>query len=158
MNNLANIREVLANSPARQVKPGIEVWDLNTGPWWKLFMDYQELERTKRQLLSAAWALPGSLFFHPPTPVEPELMPFLVRDDESNWLLNRRRSPDEFYENEFEGNWVLYAAEHPISATLPNTFKTEPSSLISFLREHEVTFLIDSFCDDAEWRIALIGS
>jgi hypothetical protein len=160
VDHIRTIRELLVSSSAHQVEQGIAVWDLGTGPWWKLFTDFQGLERLKEGLLAAAWALPTPLFFVPPTQeLATELEPFLLRHDSGAWQVNRRRSPEDFYSVELdEGNWVIYSAVEPVLAQMPNTFKTAPRQLIAFLHEHGVALLIDAFYDDTEWRVALSGS
>jgi hypothetical protein len=159
MDPLANIRAILSSSPARQPDRGVEVWDLNTGPWWKLFTDWNGLERAKHHLLAAVWALPGPLYFLPPEPIAPELEPFPMQDVSGSWRLNRGRAAEEFYGVELnEGNWSLYAAERPAETALPNTFKTSPRTLTKVMQGHGITVLIDSFYDDTEWRIAIAGS
>jgi len=154
------IRALLAGSPAWRISQNADVWDLNTGPWWKLFTDHEGLDRAKRGLLAAAWGLPGPLYFVPPfEPLAPELGPFLQRTDSGAWMVNRQRSPEEFYGVELnEGNWVLYSAEQPVRGKIPNTFKTKPEALTAFMRQHGITFLIDAFYDDTEWRVALAES
>ncbi len=123
----------------------------------KLFTDFQGLDRAKAKILTAAWSWPAPLYFVPPfEPLAPELDPFLERTDSGAWMVNRQRSPEDFYGVELdEGNWVLYSAEQPVHVTMPNTFKTKPLALIAFMREHGITLLIDAFYDDMEWRVAL---
>lgn len=156
MDQLTKIRNLLTSQPARQVKPGIEVWDLDTSPWWKPFIDHRNLERIKSALLAAAWELSGPLFLLPHWPPSPELVSFLTQHQPGLWMVNREFKANDFYGQELkEGNWMLYSAPHPIATAFPNTFKTTPQELIAFLHEHRITLLIDSFYDDMEWRVAL---
>jgi len=159
MASLDVIRAALAGSPARRVKAGVDVWDLSVGPWWKLFTDYEGLERAKRRILEAAWGLSCPLFLVPPEPVAADLEPFLVRDESGAWRVRRDRPADDFYRTELEdGNWILYAAPQPASRPLPSVFKTAPEAVLDFMATDRITLLIDSFYDDTEWRVAVAGN
>jgi hypothetical protein len=156
--NHLHIRETLESSPARRVEPGLDVWDLDTGPWWKLFTDWKGLERAKQAILAAVWDTPDSLFFMPPMPeMAAGLKPFLIAADSGAWLINRQRSSQEFYGVDLnEGNWMLYAAAQRCTVRLPNTFKANPAVLLQFMRDQGITVLVDAFYDDWEWRVALV--
>jgi hypothetical protein len=157
LDHFQGIRTALASSPARRARQGFDVWDLDTGPWWKLFTDWQSLDRVKRAILAVVWEMPKPLFFVPPyMEMATALEPFLLPHDSGAWLVNRQRSPEDFYGVELdEGNWVVYSAAQPSNVRMPNTFKTTPSVLINFMREQGITVLIDAFYDDREWRVAL---
>ena len=159
MTDLQRIQTTLASSPARRSAPGFDVWDLDTGPWWNLFTDWKSLERTKRAVLAAIWDTPELLFFVPSTTeMATDLKPFLLASDSGAWLVNRGRSPEDFYGVDLnEGSWAIYASAHPCRVPLPNTFKTSPPALMRFMREQGVTVLIDAFYDDWEWRVAVAG-
>jgi hypothetical protein len=157
VDQLGKIRSLLESSPARQVEPGFDVWELDPGPWWKLFTGWKAIDRVKEGLLAAAWEMPEPLFFVPPTmEMASELKPFLVPRDAGVWLVNRERSPKDFYGAELnQGNWIVYAADNPARTSMPNTFKTRPQVLVQFMSQQGMKLMIDAFYDDREWRVAL---
>lgn len=157
--SLAAIQSILDAGPARRVEPGSDVWLLDTGPWWRLFTAFDEREAAKLKILEAAWQLPSPLFLLPPEPLEKELEPFVLRDAPA-WRLDRTRTAAAFYRTEPAsglGNWQLYAASRPVAIPHPDLFRTKPRLILTFMREQEITLLIDVFHDDADWCVAVLG-
>lgn len=155
--NLAEICAILEASPARRREPSLDVWRLNTGPWWRLFTAYQALEETKARLLTAAWRLPLPLFLVPEEPLAEEWAPFLTPDPPV-WRIDRTRTPDSFHRTEPAstlGNWQLYAAPHPVGVPGPDCFRARPDEVLRFMRANAISLLIDVFHDDTDWCIAV---
>ncbi len=154
---LSDVQHILSAGPARRRSAGKDVWLLDTGPWWRLFRDYQGLSRTKESLLQAAWRLPFPLFLVLEEPVSEDLVPFLHREA-SAWRVDKSRSPKDFYSTEPAsglGNWLLYAAAQPLDAPPPDTFRAPPEAVLSFMAAHGVVLLIAVFHDDTDWCIAV---
>lgn len=155
---VGEIRAVLNASPARRRAPGVDVWLLDQGPWWRWFRAHAGLERTKLSLLQAAWRLPLPLFLLPEEPVDPALTPFLARDAPA-WRIDRTRSAESFYRTEPAsglGNWQLYAAAKPVGVPCPDGFRAHPAAILRFMQEHAVILFIDVFHDDTDWCIAFV--
>lgn len=154
--SLSDMRRILEESPARRRMAGMDVWLLGQGPWWR-FLGAGDLDRTKQSILSAAWQVPIHLFLVPEEPVDSELAPLVTKESHS-WRIDRARSAEDFYRTEPArklGNWMLYAAQTPAGAPLPNAFRTDPGMLLRFMQQHQIALLIDAFHDNAEWCIAL---
>ena len=135
----------------------MDVWLLDTGPWWRLFTAHKALESAKKRVLDAAWRLSSPLFFMPPEPLDDDLEPFVTRDGPA-WRLNRTRSAQEFYETEPAaglGNWLLYAADSALQLPSPDSFRAKPEAILQLMRAHGVTLLIDAFHDDTDWCVAI---
>jgi hypothetical protein len=155
---LTEVRQALETGLARRASGGQDVWFLDTGPWWHLFRDFQRLEVTKLDVLRATWRLPKPLFLVPQEPLEPELAEFLNRDGTA-WRVDKTKGAGAFYRTEPAsglGNWQMYAAERPLTVSLPDTFRTRPEKVLTFMAEQNVNLLIDVFHDDTDWCIALL--
>jgi hypothetical protein len=153
----APIRRILENSGARRAAGDGDLWFLEIGPWWKLFLDLKGMEQTKEAILSAAWQLPMPLYFLPERPLDPDLMPFVEAVGDA-WRINRARPATQFYGTEPAsgmGNWHLYAAEKPVTDVPPDAFRSTPQELLEYLKRQHVVLWIDCFHDDTDWCVAV---
>jgi hypothetical protein len=140
------IRQILETSSARRAGAD-EVWFLDSAP-------------TKQRIIEAAWRLPVALYLVPERPVADELVPFLQSEGNA-WRIDKTRTAEAFYATEPAsglGNWQLYAAAQPVTRPVPNTFRSTPEAVLSFMAEEQVLLLIDVFHDDTDWCVALRDS
>ena len=73
------------------------------------------------------WRVPGALVFD-----EPGL---------SDWLFTL-------------GNWQAYLAPSVVAGSWPDPFRSDSSTLLSWMKESGILALIDSFHDDSGWLLA----
>lgn len=112
---------------------------LDHPPWWRVAVR-RRLDETKRQLLEVAWRVQCPLYFLPAdVPPEPDLQPFVQREDDA-WRLKTARSASDFYgaaSVSGMGGWRLYAAPTSLVAHPPDTFRDTPAAVTAFMVTHD---------------------
>jgi hypothetical protein len=152
---LEEVRQVLATGLARPTGQAQDIWDIDTGPWWRFFNDFDGLERTKIALLEVVWRLPCRLFIQ--SADVHELQPFVRQSDEA-WEIDMAKPATGFYQAtpvSNYGNWQLYAAPRPFTGRSIDLFRAKPTATREFLASHDIVLILDAFYDDVAWRIAL---
>jgi hypothetical protein len=154
--SLTELRAILHAGTSRRARAGLDVWLLDTGPWWRLFRDFAGLERTKSALLAAVWRLPEPVFMNPSIPLDNALVPF-VEQMADGWRLNRSRSAEEFRRTEpvsVFGNWQLYVSPQPVAAHI-DALRTPAEEVLGFMERNKIRLFVDAFHDDTEWLVAI---
>ena len=154
--SLAELRAILQSGTSRRARSNLDVWLLDTGPWWRLFRDSAGLERTKAALLAAIWRLPEPVFMNPSIPLDHEVAPF-VEPMAGGWRLNRSRSAEEFHRTEpvsVFGNWQLYVSPQPVAAHI-DALRAPAEEVLEFMERNGIRLLVDAFHDDSEWLVAI---
>lgn len=155
--SLAAIRAALESGPSRRAKGDLDVWLLDTGPWWRFFNDFAGLNNTKVAILEAIWSLPHPVFVHFAEPFDSELQPFL-KQERGAWVLDKSRTAESFFRTEpvsVIGNWQMYVAPAPVSTSFIDALRAEPEAVLAFMARFRIPLLVDCFYDDSVWLVAI---
>ena len=159
------VNEILSRWQSEDIRPrngSIAVWDTH---WPGLFSRRRRLRKQavvtcRRELLSCLLASEVSLFIvHGDSPEGCGVPGPWQWVAQSTWKLPKQFDfdhPDAKYWLFHLGNWCMYSAAAPVQVDWPDPARCSASELVSWMKKHSVTALIDSFHDDVSWVIAAI--
>ena len=156
----AEILPLLAQAGAKQPDPQYDVWDLEAGGClWPLnaWKGSGLSEGVKRDVLTVLVRGRLPVFFCQAGEPDPERAATWTEVGPGIWRLPEDVDPTALLTAPTldYGNWQIVAAEQPPPTPLPDIIRAPASEVASFLRRFEIAVLVDSFYDDAMWRIAL---
>jgi hypothetical protein len=153
---------ILASLDARDwlQRTGVPVWELHEpGIFaWQRSHRCRVMEATKRALLTtlASQTMPCFLI-HPDDPAEYCAAFAWEPAGTQTWRVPRGLAIDEPGLSEWLftlGNWQAYLAPSVVSRAWPDPFRSDSSTLLSWMEESGILALIDSFHDDSGWLLA----
>ena len=156
----AQIAPLLAQAGAMQPDPQYDVWDLAApGCLGRLIARRPILlsREMKHSILSIVLRGPLPVFFFQEEELDTEHAAAWSEVADGVWQLPADADPKALVASEalYCGNWRIIVAERIPSAPMTDFIRAPASDVASFLKRSEAAVLIDSFHDDAVWRIAL---
>jgi hypothetical protein len=153
----ASLTDLLAAAGARRAHPLLTVWDLDD-PRWPFGARARQVEQGKQQVFH--WLLervPTLYLVTGETDDMGKVPGALYTGVEHTWRITPSVSRTELESAALQyGSWALYARPEPVApASLPDSFDTDPDSLVAALKRLDLGLLLQAWHDDVEWRLAL---
>ena len=156
----AEILPFLAQAGAKQPDPQYDVWDLEARGCLELLIARRDVglsDGVKHAVFSILLRGPLPVFFFHKEEIDAEHAAAWSEVEPGVWQLPVDADSVALVASEAlsYGNWQIVVAEQLPPTPLPDIVHAPVSEVASFLRRFEIAVLVDSFYDDAMWRIAL---